>query len=425
MLQDRRSNLAEGQTMMSTVENRFPDEAEVFTSRGVGADLRAARERLGWSLPEISDQLRIRLPFLQAIEDGRISELPGNAYAVGFLRTYASAVGLDPDEISRRFRAEAAHVNRKTTLTFPAPVPERGVPAGAVVLLGVVVVVLAYAGWYRLSDNRRPSAEQVQVLPERLVALVPAAPPPVPVMPNGANSSGANAAGPKSGGSASSVGPAFASGQAAVGQGAIGQSVTNVPPSLQPQVVAAAPRPLALPGTMPQPILVPVPTVVTPAAGSAPASASPVLAADGTRIVVRAKAEAWVQVADKQGVVVLNRTLRAGETWNVPSKPGLFLTVGNAGGTELLVDGVLAPSLGADGAVRRNLSLDPDQVRDGKLAVVAPVIVPAAAGVVQAAVPPSSNQAAVPPSNNQAAIPPQGTQAAVPPAAIKPPPRLP
>ncbi len=338
MLQDRRSNLAEGRSMMSSVGQEY----ETTVGRpGVGSDLRAARERLGWTLPAISEKLRIRLPFLEAIEDGRISELPGNAYAVGFLRMYASAVGLDADEISRRFRAEAADVNRKTELTFPAPVPERGVPAGAVVLLGVVVVMLAYAGWYRFSGDSGVAVEQIQPVPDRLAVLAPPSPPPA----------------------ASALAP--------------------LPPA-QPQNAPAPARPVSPPvatstdpvpfprPSVPTPILVPIPPVAATSAPVNLAAPAPVISPDGTRIVLRAKSEAWVQINDKQGNVVLNRTFRAGETWPVPPKQALFLTVGNAGGTELLVDGVLSPSLGADGAVRRNMPLDPDQVRDGKLALVTP-----------------------------------------------------
>jgi cytoskeleton protein RodZ len=53
----------------------------------VGADLRAARERLAWSIQDIADGLRIRGQYLVALEEGRVDELPGTAYAVGFLRT--------------------------------------------------------------------------------------------------------------------------------------------------------------------------------------------------------------------------------------------------------------------------------------------------------------------------------------------------
>jgi cytoskeleton protein RodZ len=52
----------------------------------------------------------------------------------------------------------------------------------------------------------------------------------------------------------------------------------------------------------------------------------------------------------------------------VPAKPSLLLTTGNAGGTELLVDGTPSASLGGDGAVRRDLPLDADAIKDGRLA---------------------------------------------------------
>jgi hypothetical protein len=35
----------------------------------------------------------------------------------------------------------------------------------------------------------------------------------------------------------------------------------------------------------------------------------------------------------------------------------------------MLVDGVVSPSLGGNGAVRRDLPLDPDLIKDGRLAV--------------------------------------------------------
>jgi len=41
--------------------------------------------------------------------------------------------------------------------------------------------------------------------------------------------------------------------------------------------------------------------------------------------------------------------------------------MGNAGGTELLIDGVVAPGFGQSGVVRRDLPLDPDQIKEGRL----------------------------------------------------------
>ncbi len=283
----------------------------------VGAELREARLRLGWRLPDVAASLRIRLPFLEAIEDGRIDALPGNAYAVGFVRTYATVLGLDAEEISRRFRAEAQEVNRKTELTFPAPVPQRGVPAGAVVLLGLVIAVGAYIGWYRYSGSDAPQQEQgAAPVPDRLAALAPQSPQVASILP-----------------STASLPPAAPASAAA---------------STVPAVVAHAP---AIPAPVPVPVQIAPPHPLPPP--------PPVT----TRVVLHAKSGGWVQVRQRQGQVLLNRVLRAGETWPVPMKTQLLLTTSNAGGMELLVDGVAAAPLGAPGVMKRDMPLDPDTIR--------------------------------------------------------------
>lgn len=316
---------------------------------GVGADLRMARERLGWDLSFLSSRLRIRLPYLEAIEEGRLADLPGNAYAVGFLRTYAAAVGLDADEISRRFRAEMAELGRKTELTFPAPVPERGVPALAVVLVGLLLVIGGYIGWYRVTGMNDAAPVETATLPDHLAPVEAGLTPmPKPVeMP-----------------------------QAALPQGAFPQSASaSIPPNASATVAGTTPA-MVVP-SIPVPVLVPVtmpgatPADPAAASGAQAANAAPVapLASDGGRLVIRAKAEAWLQVRDRSSnSVVLDRTMKAGDAWPVPNRSGLLLTVGNAGGTEILLDGKPTAPLGADGAVRRNLPLDLDQVQAGKLA---------------------------------------------------------
>ncbi len=57
------------------------------------------------------------------------------------------------------------------------------------------------------------------------------------------------------------------------------------------------------------------------------------------------------------------RVMRAGDSWPVPNGTQLLLSAGNAGGTELLVDGQATPALGSAGAVRRDVPLDPDALK--------------------------------------------------------------
>jgi cytoskeleton protein RodZ len=151
-------------------------------TQAVGAGLRAMRERLGWKLPEVAANLNIRQEFLEAIEAGDLQALPGPAYRTGFVRSYASKLGLDPDEILRRFRAEGGlQDTAKTETRFIANVPDSGVPKGATVLLGVVLILAGYGIWYHYSDNQRRLAEQVPAVPAELAPL--ATPPKMPVAP--------------------------------------------------------------------------------------------------------------------------------------------------------------------------------------------------------------------------------------------------
>ncbi|WP_343868013.1 helix-turn-helix domain-containing protein, partial [Caenispirillum bisanense] len=147
----------------------------------VGALLRANREHHGLEIAQVAEALRIRLTFLQAIEEGRHQDLPGPTYAVGFVRAYADYLGLDGGEIVRRYKEETSIVPRKAELEFPTPVSEGGLPTGAMILMAAVVGAVVYGGWYWMSNEDRSMAELIQDVPERfssLLATAPDAPPP-------------------------------------------------------------------------------------------------------------------------------------------------------------------------------------------------------------------------------------------------------
>jgi len=68
-----------------------------------GAELAAARERLGLSLDDLSKQTKIGVERLDAIEHEDFAHLPPLVYLKGFIREYASVVHLDPDAMVRRY----------------------------------------------------------------------------------------------------------------------------------------------------------------------------------------------------------------------------------------------------------------------------------------------------------------------------------
>ncbi len=304
---------------------------------------------LGVSIEETAEQLRINRRYLSALEEGRVRDLPGAAYAIGFVRTYASAVGLDADEMVRRFRDGAGAATRTgTDLVFPEPVPERGVPAGAVILVGAVLVIGAYVGWYQWSGSGNRTVDAVPALPARLEetarlgAQLPALPPagpggiPGPTVP--ATTTAAQALGARP---APAATPASAAPQAAGRPGAAAPAASPVAP---PPVPA---------GTL----VASVPPTVAPPPPTPPAAAA-------TRINLRAQDEAWVQIRDpRSGQVLLNRVLRAGETFQVPPGDGLLLTTGRAQSLEVAVDGQPSQILAGRVGVVRDVALTPDTLR--------------------------------------------------------------
>jgi cytoskeleton protein RodZ len=72
---------------------------------GIGERLREARVLRGLDLEEVAERTKIRVPFLLALEQENWDQLPGTAYARAFLRTYAEALGLDPDLVVDEYTA--------------------------------------------------------------------------------------------------------------------------------------------------------------------------------------------------------------------------------------------------------------------------------------------------------------------------------
>ncbi len=68
-----------------------------------GGKLRLAREQRGISLRQISAATKISIAALEALERNDLSRLPGGIFSRSFVRSYASEVGLDPDETVHEF----------------------------------------------------------------------------------------------------------------------------------------------------------------------------------------------------------------------------------------------------------------------------------------------------------------------------------
>lgn len=352
-----------------------PEQAGPSGYAGIGAALGDVRRRAELSVEQIADRLRIRRQYIEAIELGQFERLPGHIYAMGFLRTYAEHLGLDGDAVVEAFKQENADavVGR---LVFPIPKPEQRTPKGWLMVLAILMAVGIYAGWYYHESKRNLALDQVQPVPERLVVQNPA-PPPID------SAAVATAAAPAA---TPAPIPAPAAPPAPVA------AVPAPLPAPAPPVTATAPVPPAPLPTMgvepppppvppalnvarpaepviaaipaPAPVPTPPPPVAAPVVAAAPPSLAPV---SGPGIVVRALGESWIQVRATDNAVLESRQLKTGDTYRPPNRSDLVLMTGNAGGLEIVIDGRSTGPLGAPGAVRRNLTLDPEKLRSGTL----------------------------------------------------------
>jgi hypothetical protein len=124
----------------------------------IGSVFREARNRRKIDLSEVEAATRIRLRYLRAIENEEWGVLPGGVYTRGFIRTYASYLGLDGERLADDYRESVEGGGRspmpeptpasapRGSRDRPLPVPPASWFAVAAVLLVAVVAIVAIPG---------------------------------------------------------------------------------------------------------------------------------------------------------------------------------------------------------------------------------------------------------------------------------------
>ncbi len=238
---------------------------------GIGAGLRRARERKGWTTGDVGSRLRLMSRQVEAIEEEEFSKLGPPVFARGFVRNYAKLLGLDPDELlDQMTKIKTTTVQETETVPFK-PNPEwwrsplvLGGIAAALVAIGIPVGLYLWLS----------GGEEEKTAPAAIEQVVP--PPSPPVAPQI---------------------------EAQPAQEQSGAAPAQPPQSLQPVAPKANPAPAATP---------------TPA----PAKTS------GPRL--KFEESSWVQIRDGSGRIVLSGLNQAGSTVEVSGTAPFYLVVGNA-----------------------------------------------------------------------------------------------
>jgi cytoskeletal protein RodZ len=128
----------------------------------LGMRLKNAREEKKITLDELQSITKIQKRYLQAIEEGKLETLPGQFYARAFVKSYAEAVGIDPETLYVEHANEIPASNKQVA-DIPPRVTSRK-PQGSIkarkfiallpTAIAVVFVVTLLVGiWYIFQDD--------------------------------------------------------------------------------------------------------------------------------------------------------------------------------------------------------------------------------------------------------------------------------
>ncbi len=284
----------------------------------VGQDLRTARQRKGEDLATVSRCLKIRKDHLNALEEGKFDLLPGRTYAVGFVRTYARYLGLETDVLVERYKAEVAGLGEANeNETCLAPEVERKLPQGTIVFVALLLIGIAYGGYYIQSSANQMLTEREAAIPARLETVV----------------------------TEQSQGNADPQPAQAVSQP---QSAALVSQSL-PDGAGGSELGQA---------------ELETAAQNLPSGQSYGTRNTDSRITLRIHETTNVRIIGANSTLFINRTLSPGDTYRAPNIVGMTISSANSGVVELILDGSPLGFLGANGAAADALSLNPQDIVD-------------------------------------------------------------
>lgn len=116
------------------------------TLKQVGETLRQKRKEMNLSLKEVENATSIRINHLTAIEEGDLNKLISPVYAQGFVKQYATFLGMDGEEIVRQHPETFSRKLDKQEFSYGIGTLEmRGNPAGGVKIVPNLLWVVAFA----------------------------------------------------------------------------------------------------------------------------------------------------------------------------------------------------------------------------------------------------------------------------------------
>lgn len=139
------------------------------TDTAIGATLRNRRQELGISFETVVTRTRIRRSYLEALEQERFEDIPGDAYLKGYLRGYAECLGLDPQPLLEALPSKKPALQNSSLIESASLPPAEQAPLGFPnslrgPLLLVGLLVFLGLGWLWF-DRQSPAPQSEPAAP--------------------------------------------------------------------------------------------------------------------------------------------------------------------------------------------------------------------------------------------------------------------
>jgi cytoskeleton protein RodZ len=291
------------------------------STTSLGGHLRALREAKGSSLEDMARSTRVGIRHLEALEEERLADLPSPVFVRGFIRAYCGFLREPSDEALAHYEALAGE--RAAAQAANAPPRPRTTWAPSSVLVGLALLVILGIALIVINLTvRRTGGTSVAAPKMDVSASMPELTP-----------------------ASSAPSPPAAS-----------------PPAPNPKVAVPTPAPLEAPrsAAAPAPPTATTPPASTPAVMPAPApTPAPAVARSASgpqRLMIRALDATWIRVQPDEGRAT-EELLPAGASREWSAERRFLVTIGNAGGVEVALNGKVLPPLGPRGTVIQRLEL--------------------------------------------------------------------
>jgi cytoskeleton protein RodZ len=281
-----------------------PSEAGPDRSRRPGAQLKAAREAKGLTVDEVAESLRLHTRQIAALERDDYGYFCAPVFVIGYVRNYARLLDMDPEPLLAGLGSRAPKVPAvKAELTSTnIPMKRRRVfEETRWIIAGVAVIAVVLSIW---AVNRHPRPANPQTASAESGAAMPAAPTqrPQPTDAPAADATAISQPNPPPDGAAANP-----------------ESVPAPPAAVHAASKEATPAP----GTKPQ--------TKAPEAKAAPAKPA--------QVVLRLKADSWIEIADAAGERLVARMGKAGDEVKLHGQPPFDVLLGNASNVEVEYNG--------------------------------------------------------------------------------------